>query len=171
MRGGAAASPAPQIRAKFIVKLPIHRPGTVAGRPKASGLFPSKKKRTALSLWSTMKMMVRHVNLRKFHKHICSKSGGGRRGVCAPPPTHTPAFRGPPKRRSAPLAAAVVRFLATVPLVRGRTFSKKSDFYSTSHLSRAASLPGAELFLKNRTSFGTSHLSRAASLPGVELFL
>ena len=43
----------------------------------------------------------------------------------APPP-------GPPKRRSAPLAVAVVRFLATEPLVwgscasRGRTFSQKS---------------------------------------------
>ena len=40
----------------------------------------------------------------------------------------------PPKRRSAPLAAAVVRFLAAEPLVWGscaawgRTFSQKSDF-------------------------------------------
>ena len=37
-------------------------------------------------------------------------------------------------------------------------------------MSRAASLPGAELFLKNLTFFGRSHLSRAASLPGTELF-
>ena len=35
---------------------------------------------------------------------------------------------GPPKRRSAPLPAAVVRILATEPLVRGRTFFQKSDF-------------------------------------------
>ena len=35
-------------------------------------------------------------------------------------------------------------------------------------MSRAASLPGAELFLKNPTFFGRSHLSQAASLPGAE---
>ena len=63
-------------------------------------------------------------------------AGGG--GGCAPP--HPPAFWGSPppgplKRRSAPLAAAVVRFLTTEPLVRGscaawgRTFIQKSDLF------------------------------------------
>ena len=37
-------------------------------------------------------------------------------------------------------------------------------------MSRAASLPGAELVLKNPTFVGRSHLSQAASLPGAELF-
>ena len=64
----------------------------------------------------------------------------------APPP-------GPPKRRSAPLAAVVVRFLATEPLVLGSFAAwgrivSQNDFFLTNHLSRAASLPGAELFLK-----------------------
>ena len=101
---------------------------------------------------------------------------------------------GPPKRRSAPLVAAVVRFLATEPLVRGRTFprnltffeeatcpgqlrclgqhlfSKNCFFLRTSHLSRAASLPGAELFPEHQFCFSKSHLSRAALLPGAELF-
>ena len=35
----------------------------------------------------------------------------------------------------------------------GRTFSQKSDFFSTSHLSRAASLPGADFLLRNLTFF------------------
>ena len=75
------------------------------------------------------------------------RGAGG--GGAAPPRTPL-LFRGAsppgtPKRRSAPLAAAVVRFLATEPLVQGRTFSQKSNFYSTNHLSWAASLPGAEL--------------------------
>ena len=50
-------------------------------------------------------------------------------------------------------------------------FLKNFVFFWTNHLSRAASLPGAELFIKNRCFFWTSHLSRAASLPGAELFL
>ena len=37
-------------------------------------------------------------------------------------------------------------------------------------MSRAASLPGADIFLKNPTFFVRSHLSRAASLPGAELW-
>ena len=39
------------------------------------------------------------------------------------------------------------------------------------HLSGAAALLGAELFLRNLSFFGRSHLSKAAALPGVELFL
>ena len=101
---------------------------------------------------------------------------------------HPPAFRGapppgPPKRRSAPLAAAVFSFLATEPLVlgsfaaRGRFFLKNRTCFlkkqlvpgsfaawgrtvfskfrlcGRGHLSQAASQPGAELVLKNRTCF------------------
>ena len=127
--------------------------------PKSTCLRPSRHRARAVD--------------REFNYKFVSDFGAGEAGGLRPPP-HPPACRGapppgPPKRRSAPLAAAVVRFLATVPLVRGRAFSKKSDFYSTSHLSGAASLPGAELFFRNRTFFA-SHLSRAASLPGAELF-
>ena len=43
-------------------------------------------------------------------------------------------------------------------------------FFSTNHLPRAASLPGAELFQKIDLFFIRSHLFRAASLPGAELF-
>ena len=82
-------------------------------------------------------------------------------GGAAPPCTGPPAFRGapppgPPKRRSAPLAAAVVRFLATEPLVWGRTCSQKIVFFLTNHFTRAASLPGAELFSKCDHSFEES---------------
>ena len=60
---------------------------------------------------------------------IRGAGGGG-----AAPPRTPLLFRGasppgPPKRRSAPLVAAVVRFLATEPLVWGRTFLPKSDFF------------------------------------------
>ena len=50
-----------------------------------------------------------------------------------------------------------IRLFLKKPLVPGsfaawgRTFSQKSDFFGRSHLSRAASLPGAELFLRNPT--------------------
>ena len=76
-------------------------------------------------------------------------------------PPRTPCFPGgspppgPPKKRSAPLAAEVGRFLSTEPLVRGscaawgRTFSQKSDLFLNKPLVRAAALPGAELFLKD----------------------
>ena len=108
-----------------------------------------------------------------------SNLGGGRRGWLPSPPA-PPAFRGalphgPPKRRSTPLAAVVVRFLATEtpvrgrtvsqkilflnkPLVRGncaawgRTISQKSEFFDTP-LVRAAALPGAELDWKHQTFF------------------
>ena len=61
-------------------------------------------------------------------------AGGGR---SPPAPPCFPGGSAPrtPKRRSAPLAATVVRFLATEPLVRGsfaawgRTSSQKSDFF------------------------------------------
>ena len=49
-------------------------------------------------------------------------------------PARTPLLSGglrpqdPPKRRSAPLAAAVVRFFATEPLVRGRFFLRNPTF-------------------------------------------
>ena len=72
---------------------------------------------------------ARAVN-REFEYKFCLNFRGRRRGGCAP---HTPLLsRG--RRRSAPLAAAVGRFLATEPLARGscaawgRTFSQKSDF-------------------------------------------
>ena len=60
---------------------------------------------------------------REFNYIFGSDLGRGRRGGCAPPRTPL-LFRGAPppgspKRCSAPLAAAVVRFLATEPLVRG----------------------------------------------------
>ena len=73
----------------------------------------------------------------------------------------------------------------------GRTFSRKSHFFIRSHLSRAASLPGAKLLTENcfffeegtcpgqlrclgqnffqKIIFFRSHLPRAASLPRAEL--
>ena len=51
----------------------------------------------------------------------------------------------------------------------GQIFLHKCNFFGKSHLSRAASLPGAELLPEIRF-FGRSHLSWAASLPGAELF-
>ena len=78
-------------------------------------------------------------------------------GGCAPP--HPPAFRGasppgPPKSRSAPLAAAVGRFLATEPLVRGsfaawdRFLSLKSDSFLNKPLVRGSFAAGGRTFLK-----------------------
>ena len=52
----------------------------------------------------------------------------------------------------------------------GQNCFSKTVFFWNSHLSRAASLPGADLFLKNPTFFGRSHLSRATSLPGADVF-
>ena len=59
-----------------------------------------------------------------------------------------------------------IYFFMNKPLVPGsfaawgRTCSQKSNCFLTSHLSRAASLPGAELFLRNRTFF------KQATCPG-----
>ena len=129
---------------------------------------------------------------REFNKRISSNLGGGRRRGCALP--HPPAF----KRRSAPLAAAVVRFLATEPLVWGscaawgRTFSQKSDFFVNKPLVRGScaawartcsqksvfhlkdplvwSSCAARTFSQKFVSLGRSRLSGATALPGEQLF-
>ena len=84
-----------------------------------------------------------------------SVAGGG--GAGAPP--HPSAFQGapppgPPKRRSTPLAATVGLFSfdrATCPVqprCQGQNLFQESDIFLKNHLSGAAALPGADLFLK-----------------------
>ena len=110
----------------------------------------------------------------EFNYKFGSNLGDGRRGGCAPP--HPPAFAGgsaprTPKRRSAPLAAAVVRFLATDPLVRGRTFSPENRFFLKKPLVWGSFAAWGRTVLRKSCFLSTSHLSWAASLPGTELFL
>ena len=80
------------------------------------------------------------------------------------PPT-PPCFSGglrppdPPKRRSTPLAAMVVRFLATEPIVRGsfaawgRTFSQNPTFLEQATCPGQLRCSGQNFFLRSRLSF------------------
>ena len=99
---------------------------------------------------------------REFNYTCGSNLGDGRRGGCAPP--HPPAFRGspppgPPKKALRALGCSdwsLSRDRATCPghlRCLGQIFSQKSYFFGRTHLSRAASLPGVELFLKSPTFF------------------
>ena len=86
----------------------------------------------AFRLWFGVQINIASAGAvdREFEYKCWLKFGGGGLRPPAPPCFPGAPPPGPPKRRSAPLAAAVVRFLATEPLVW------------------AAALPGAELFLK-----------------------
>ena len=71
---------------------------------------------------------------------------------------------GPPKRRSAPLVAAVVRFLATEPLVRGsfaawgRTFSEILFFLNKPLVRGSFAAWGQMFFPKHRLRLRGSYL-------------
>ena len=99
--------------------------------------------------------------------------GGGRRRGCAPlHPLLSGGLRppDPTKRRSPPLAAAVVRFLAAL-LPGGRAFSRKSDFFLNKPLLPGSFADWGRTFSRQFSVLRRNHLSRAASLPGAELVL
>ena len=52
----------------------------------------------------------------------------------------------------------------------GQNVFSKFIVFGTSNLSRAASLPDADLFSRKSTFLGRSHVSQAAKLPGAKLF-
>ena len=114
--------------------------GAPKRRPRGTQKAPQSAKRLNIAA-------ARAVD-REFNYNFGSNLGDGRRGA-APPRTQL-LFRG---ARSAPLAAAVVRFLATEPLVRGRTFPRNPTFTQQATCPGRLRCLGQNFFPRNPTFF------------------